>query len=486
MTTAPAGPPKPSERTWFAVLAVASGLLAAAICVDYDPGVNLVIVGAFMGAAVLMVARHSLGPVEWVLGITGFIFLTMFAVRTSEVLLFVDLCGAAGLASLALARGATWPEVAIGSIAVLTKLHKGVLTVLSPIRDVWGGFDRVARAPIMRGSAIGLSLAVVFGVLFASADRAFAQIIGDALVPEWDLGLLPFKVVAALVTVSFTGGYALVATDGPPAFIRAWSRPVATERRRPARAEWVIPLALIDLVFLSFVIIQIAVLFGGHDHVLSTAGLTYAEYAREGFFQLMVIAALSLAVIAAAVHFGAPEPSERRLMQVLLGALCALTLVVLVSALRRLGLYEEAFGFTRLRFAGHVVILWMSAVIVSVMVAGALWRAVWVPRVTVGLAAVALLVVNVMNPDAFIAKKNIDRFEATGKIDTAYLADLSVDAVPVLVDLPAEIRSCVLAGHRSVAFDAQPFWTYNVGRDRARAALSGISGSLGSLSECAP
>ena len=486
MTIPPASPPTKSDLRWFSGFALIAGFVAAAICVDYSPGLNVVIVGALVGAAVLFVARHSLGPIDWAFALVGFLFLAMFAVRTSEVLLFADLCAAAGLASLALSGGGTWRRVALGGVAVLLKLHRGLGIVLAPVRDASKGVDRVATAPVLRGSAIGLSLAVVFGVLFASADRAFAQIVGDMLVPDWDLGLLPFRVVAALFTICFTGGYALVATQGLRVRSFVWTRPSPVTPRRLAAAEWIIPLALIDAVFIAFVIIQTAVLFGGHAHVLSTTGLTYAEYAREGFIQLVVIAVLSLAVIAAAVRFGAPEGRDRKLMQVLLGTLCLLTLVVLVSALRRLGLYEEAFGFTRLRFAGHVVILWMSAVILSVMIAGAWWRAAWLPRVTVGLAATALLIVNVVNPDAFIAARNIERWEVTGKIDTSYLADLSLDAVPVLVELPSDLRSCVLAGRGAQVFDPQPIWSYNLGLYRARGLLQSLPAPLGSHEGCSP
>ena len=65
-------------------------------------------------------------------------------------------------------------------------------------------------------------------------------------------------------------------------------------------AEWAIPLALLDLLFLAFVAVQLTVLFGGHDHVLETSGLTYAEYAREGFWQLIAAAALTLVVVGGA------------------------------------------------------------------------------------------------------------------------------------------------------------------------------------------
>ncbi len=91
-----------------------------------------------------------------------------------------------------------------------------------------------------------------------------------------------------------------------------------TRRRAPAVLsrserlspwEWALPLVLLDALFLAFVAVQIFVLFGGHDHVLRTAGLTYAEYAHQGFWQLVAVAVLTLAVVMTAVHAAAtPQP----------------------------------------------------------------------------------------------------------------------------------------------------------------------------------
>jgi hypothetical protein len=51
-----------------------------------------------------------------------------------------------------------------------------------------------------------------------------------------------------------------------------------------------------------------------------------------------------------------------------------------------------------------------------------------------------LTTLNVLNPDAFIARQNLSRYEAAGKIDAAYLTTLSADAVPVLVEVLAAVR----------------------------------------------
>ena len=80
------------------------------------------------------------------------------------------------------------------------------------------------------------------------------------------------------------------------------------------------PLLVLDALFLAFVAVQVTVLFGGNDYVLRTAGLTYAEYAREGFWQLIAAGTLTLGVVKGATLVAQPRTSrERRALQVLLG-----------------------------------------------------------------------------------------------------------------------------------------------------------------------
>jgi hypothetical protein len=481
MSEMPAPPLSGGRKRWFAILAITAGCVASLIAVEDPPGINVVIIAALMGAAVSVLVSDRLPAMDLAVGAAAFVFISMFAVRNSELLLFADFCAAAGLGSYALYGGTRWSSIVRGGVAVLGRLYRGFGPVVGPIMDSWRGFDRVAKAPLFRGSAIGLVLVVVFGFLFASADTAFAQIAQNLLIPSWDLGLLPVRLFVALVVICFTGAYASVATApaGAGRFFR-WSVAPgsARERRRLQVPEWVIPIALVNFVFAAFVLVQMAVLFGGQQHVLDTAGLTYAEYARSGFFQLVVIAALVLGVIALAVRFADTSSArERTLLKGLLGALCVLTLVVLASALRRLGLYEEAFGFTRLRFFVHVSIFWLSAVFVAIIVAGIRWNATWLPRVVVWLSVVTLLGVNLMNPDAFVARQNLERYVATGKIDAPYLRSLGPDAVPVLVDAPADIRSCLLAGFENSLDEKVPFWSLNLGRERAQQALASIPSS---------
>jgi hypothetical protein len=116
---------------------------------------------------------------------------------------------------------------------------------------------------------------------------------------------------------------------------------------------------LIDGVFLVFLAAQATVIFGGHDYLERTTGLTYAEYVHQGFGQLTVATALTLLVVwAAARKAGRSTAADLAWLRGSLGLLCVLTLVVVASALYRMHVYQEAYGFTRLRLLVDVFEGW--------------------------------------------------------------------------------------------------------------------------------
>ena len=116
---------------------------------------------------------------------------------------------------------------------------------------------------------------------------------------------------------------------------------------------------------------QAAALFGGHEYIQRTTGLTYADYVHQGFGQLTAATVLTLATVALAVR-KAPRSTarERLVLRVALGALCGLTLVVVASALHRMDLYQQAYGFTLLRVLVDAFELWLGLLVVLVLVAG--------------------------------------------------------------------------------------------------------------------
>jgi hypothetical protein len=391
--------------------------------------------------------------------------LAIVALRSAPWLDALCVLGAIGLGTLAVVRGKTWTGVLLGALAPLAVL---------PLTPGWLQRAVADRRPALgsarRGGLVALLtvlLVLVFGSLFAAADPAFGGVVGD-LLPTADL-----PVVLQRAFVLCLGAAAALVAAGlamyPPA-VDALAPPAA----RPVRRwEWVVPLAALDVIFVSFVVVQIAVLFGGRRHVLATQGLSYADYARQGFWQLLTVTLLALAVVAAATRWAPRGTSRDRLIvRVLLGVLCVTALVIVASALHRMSLYENEYGFTRLRLVVQTAEVALGGVYVLLLAAGVSLRAAWLPRAAIGLAALCLLALGFLNPDAYVARHNVDRYLRTGHLDVAYLSTLSPDAVPALLRLPAAQRSCALAPIAERLRRTENHWyDGNLGRARARKLL---------------
>jgi hypothetical protein len=300
-------------------------------------------------------------------------------------------------------------------------------------------------------------------LLFASADAAFSEIVDVPLpAPE----SLTLRLLVLCLVLAGALGLGLAAR-----------RPRATvadpARTRLARWEWLLPLALLDAVFALFVAVQLAVLFGGRDHVLETSGLTYAEYARQGFWQLLAAASLTLVVVGVAARYAGPVTrGDRRVLRALLAVLCALTGVVLASALHRLGLYEDAFGLTRARLAAQAALVWLGGVFALVLLAGAISGVRRGAREAAVIGtALALLGFSLANPDGIVASRNVDRWDEEGRIDLRYLQGLSADAVPAILELDHPARDDVLRPLRAELAGDDPWSSANLSRHRARSLL---------------
>ena len=401
---------------------------------------------ALLGCAVLLALAPVLRDAGWVVA--------------------VDLTLAFCCAAVALAGDGSPAGVLRGPAWAVSLLPAGVAVVGA---DLVRGLPRTSGrgvAPALRGAVLAAALLAVFGALFASADRAFAHLAQAALPDAPDVGGLPGRLFVAAGFAAVVG--ALVVTEarlrlaGPASRLRA-------PTRRLTPTEWIPGLVAVVVLFCAFVAVQLVVLFGGHAHVLETAGLTYAEYAHEGFGQLVLVTLLVLALLAASWRWVAAEGAQRHVLRVLLLVLCACTLVVVASALHRLDVYVEAFGATRLRVQAATLCAFLGGTVVLGAVAVILGRAGWLPRVAVLLVAGTAMAVTLANPDRWIAERNVDRFERTGRIDAYYLGGLSADAAPALARLPSGERTATglvcPAGDDGVA-------GFNAGRAAARRALN--------------
>ena len=365
--------------------------------------------------------------------------------------------------SLAVAGGRTIAGLGLGSIAVFIAASRAGAWLGRGLRQLRRGTPE--RMRLGRTAAISGLLVVLFGTLFITADEGFAHLV-SRLVPPLDGPAFGRSIGGLVIVTPIALGTAYLAAAAPP-FDRLPAGPTRVARR----FEWALPLALLDLLFASFVVVQLEFLFGGRSRVERTTDLTYAEYARSGFWQLLVVAALTLVVIAVAARV-APRESrpDRILLRTLLGMLGVLTLVIIASALSRLKVYDDAYGFTRERVAVGVIETWLGVVFALILAAGVTLRAGWLPRAAVATAVLALLATAIADPDSVIANHDIDRYQRTGRIDVVYLSGLSADAIIALERLPEPLRSCASDPIFSRLQAPDDWRSWNLDRARARAA----------------
>lgn len=277
------------------------------------------------------------------------------------------------------------------------------------------------------GALIAIPFLLLFGALFYAADEVFANWVKSVI--ELDIELL-FTVLRFFVVAFVFGGFFYAYAD-PTIEMKAVTI-------TPSKAQAIVfgmVFGLINLLFLVFVIFQFRQFFGGEAYLIEN-GLTYAEYARRGFFEMLVIlfiSGLMLLVTYRSFHRAAEYPLWLRILQALLSVQVG---VVAFSALTKLYAYQDAYGFTVSRLYGEWGIYMVLALLV-LGIAGVMsnfdWRRFWQASMVVGLGT--LLTVSLINVDGVIAERNIERFESDPELelDVDYLLTLSVDTLPPLI-----------------------------------------------------
>lgn len=439
----------PPDRRWFlaaAALGVAGDTLFRAV-----PGVGL---AAWLVALLLVGAGLAArrGPLGWeratVVGL-GVAAAGSLAVRSAPPLQAL----AIGLVGLSIGWSLLQRPWASGPLArLLALIVAGFSAVgLAPAgafaarRATEGGWSRRTTVAA-RGAVVAAPILLVVGGLFIAGDPVFASYADRVLEGglEEVLSHLALALVLAWVAGGLVHAIAAVRVEDP-----------ALEPGPLGRfaAEAVVALLLVVLLFAAFLAVQARVLFGGQAFVEATVGMTYAEYARSGFFQLALAALVAIPAVLTAGWIVAPSSEHRRSFVGLAYGLAAGVVLVLASAAHRMGLYVDAYGLTEARLYASAFMAWLAIVAIWL---GATLAGDRTERFAAGsLVAgwVVFLALVALNPAGVVVRVNADR-AAVGEgpgFDVQYGAsELGIDAVPALVEavgrLPAA-EGCRVAAH---------------------------------------
>jgi hypothetical protein len=482
-------------------LAFAFGLLAQWLFFRTPLGINVAI-----AAIVIIAVAWRMQPAgarvdrldRWIAP-AAVIFGLLPALRVDLMLLLFDIPAVLALVAMTavsfsgapLTRRAVDLLVVLG-LVVVGRIVAGGALLLTALPDLGRPLARRSGGKIASvgvGIALAFPFLVVFAVLFASADAVFSSAMTNVFdLRKWSIGDLIGRAFVGAFFAWVGGGLFLIAGRGADT-----TMPAVLPRLRGllSSTAGTTTLLSVDALFLFFVALQVAYLFGGVD-TLNATGLTYSSYARRGFFELIAVAALAGGLLFAV------ELVVARRTRLYVGAALTLalaTLVVVVSAAYRMQLYQLAYGWTEQRFYALAGIGWlgMGGAAAALLV----WRNAtrWLLHAAALIALAVAVAINLIGPASFVARQDLERVidprglpdDAYRGLDAYYLATLGDGAVPALIESlprlgPAD-RAALGSALRTFALerrDLDPVALPGVSldRERARQALLGAADEL--------
>lgn len=468
--------------------ALVFGFLADRLLKETPWGINVLLTIALLLAGVFGISRwlreRLTGGGRW-FALPALVFSGMLAVRDTATLNAFNVAAVLCCLAVLAYRGRSGRVVVAGIGAYLSSAVMGgigALTGALPLAAMearWrelnlGGNSRVVTRLIL-GVVLALPLLAVFGGLFASADASFEQLLRDVF--NFNL--------ESLITRTFLSGFWAWLAAGMLWLLFFFSHNAnPAQASRPARLslgiiEIGVVLGLLNTLFAAFVITQLRYFFGGAALVLDTADasnqLTFAEYARRGFFELVIVSALLLVVLLAAHWITRRDnPRHATAFRALAGGLIALLYVIMASALHRMWTYMQVYGLTELRLYTTAFMLWLAVVFAWFVLTTLRERAERFAFGAVVSGLATLLALNLINPIDLIVRTNIERIvnraaateapavtRSAERLDSLYLGQLAIetsDAVPALMSNFSRLNSddrCRVAAGLSRRYDRE-------------------------------
>ena len=208
-----------------------------------------------------------------------------------------------------------------------------------------------------------------------------------------------------------------------------FSKKETISKERKPKDDFTIKLLLtvLNIVYIIFDIIQIKALV---FHSVGD-GITYAEYARQGFFQLMFVSLINISIILYSKKYKNEDSKYINIMSIIM---VVLTFVVIVSSFLRMNLYEQEYGYTLLRLLVYITLFTEVILLIPTV------KYIINPKTKILNYYMIIIVsvytfINFINIDWVIAERNIMRYYDNSKLDLNYLENYSTDNVSSLIDL---------------------------------------------------
>lgn len=288
---------------------------------------------------------------------------------------------------------------------------------------------------VVRGIIISIPILALLIWLLSSADMVFQRYLEKILKISIDPEIVLRILIVMVVSYFFIGIFAKAFANSKKSENSLINN---NQSKFLGSIESFIVLGAVELLFLVFIIIQFFYLFGGKTYIWGIEEyITYSEYARKGFGELIAVSIISFLLIYGIDKFGKRENFfQKRNFKILSGILIFELFIIMASAFKRLSLYVDGYGFTFERLMAFIFLFWLFSVfLIFLYKIFSEQRETYFIYSLFWLTILFLIGLNIFNPDAFIVKKNIERRVQEKQLDIQYFNQLSDDAIPEIVKI---------------------------------------------------
>ena len=273
---------------------------------------------------------------------------------------------------------------------------------------------------VLLGCAIALPILVIVLNILSSADPVFAKVIKDIfgkIFFSWDIVKI---ILFAFVIFLFVYGF----------MVKAGRSDLVANAPRDGQYDSVIGITvtvILTIFYLIFAVVQIVYLF------MNSAGLpdgmTYAKYARQGFFQLLFVAVVNVCLV---LIFSAIF-RKSQVLNVSLLMMCICTYIMIASSAVRLSMYISEYDLTYLRI-NTIWALVVTSIVMFGVIVSLFWSKMPLFRYILMTVVVLFTLYAFIRPGAVIAKYNLAQHHSGRSVDVRYVMNIGSDGVPYMID----------------------------------------------------
>lgn len=273
----------------------------------------------------------------------------------------------------------------------------------------------------------GIIALIVIGLL-CSADNEFAKIFSTIFkdINIFNVPELTGRIIIIIIAFFYFAGFFMNMLNEENG-LKEFEEEEKIEKKESYTIRMM--LTVLNVVYLVFCFTQIKVLF-------TEQNIKYSEFARKGFFQLMIVSLINIVMILKANNKNLKETEKQeKYKKTMCIVMVIFTLIIIISAFARMTLYQQNYGYTRLRILVDYTLITEIILLIPTIIY-ILKNKIDLIKTYFVIIITMYCLVNFINIDKIIMKNNFNRYKETGYIDLNYIMEMNnSDLIEQLLEL---------------------------------------------------